>query len=59
MGLVIAIFIVTAAYIGYHASQEVPEEGGGHNISTELEILNNSLKPIHSIQEYSLVKSMI
>ena len=42
MGLVIAMFIITAAYVGFHASQEQPEDAGGHNITTELEILNNN-----------------
>ena len=41
MGLVIAMFIITAAYVGFHASQEPPEDAGGHSSTTELEILNN------------------
>ena len=42
MGLVIAMFIITAAYVGFHASQNQPEDAGGHNITTELEILSNN-----------------
>ncbi|MGY5149231.1 MAG: hypothetical protein ACW9W3_04135 [Candidatus Nitrosopumilus sp. bin_68KS] len=40
MGLVIAMFIVTAVYVGYHAMQQPVEEGEGHNI--ELEFLNEN-----------------
>ena len=42
MGLVIAMFIITAAYVGYHASQE-PADVGGHDINIELEILSTDL----------------
>ena len=42
MGLVIAMFIITAAFVGFHASQDQPEDAGGHSITTELEILNNN-----------------
>ena len=35
MGLVIAVFIITAVYVGYYASQDVGEEGEAHNISLE------------------------
>ena len=34
IGLVIAIFIITAAYVGFHASQE-PIEAGGHGIQMD------------------------
>lgn len=40
MGLVIAMFIITAAYVGFHASQQEPAEG--HSIPVELEILNEN-----------------
>ncbi len=43
MGLVIAMFIITAAYVGYHASQE-PADVGGHDINMELETLSADLK---------------
>ena len=42
IGLVIAMFVITAAYVGFHASQDQPEDAGGHSITTELEILNNN-----------------
>ena len=34
IGLVIATFIITAGYVGYHASQ-APVETGGHSITIE------------------------
>jgi hypothetical protein len=37
MLLVIAMFIIVGAYVGYHASQQTGEE---HGIAIELEILN-------------------
>ena len=38
MGLVIAMFIITAAYVGFHASHQEPE-AKGHNIPIEAELL--------------------
>lgn len=35
IGLVVAVFIVTAVYVGYYASQDIGEEGETHNISLE------------------------
>ena len=34
MGLVVAVFIITAVYVGYHASQDIGE-GETHDISLE------------------------
>jgi hypothetical protein len=42
MALVIAMFVIVGVYVGYHASQQVPEEGEGHNITIELETFNES-----------------
>ena len=42
IALVIAIFIIVGVYVGYHVSQQEPLEGEGHNITIELETLNNS-----------------
>ena len=41
IGLVIAMFIITAGYVGYHASQ-APVEAGGHNITIEPETLDEN-----------------
>lgn len=35
IGLVIATFIVAAAYVGYHESMQDPYEAKGHGIPTE------------------------
>ena len=59
MGLVIAMFIITAAYVGYHASQEPPEDGGGHSITTELEILNNNANSSQLLVDPNASKSAI
>ena len=42
IALVIAVFIIVGIYVGYHASQQEPLEGESHNITIELETLNNS-----------------
>ena len=51
--LVIAMFIVTAAYVGYHASQNQPtEEIKGHSI--EFEILNTESDSIQTMLNLKL-----
>ena len=35
MGIVIAVFIITAIYVGYYAFQEHSQEGEAHHISPE------------------------
>ena len=42
IGLVIAMFIITAGYVGYHASQD-PVEAGGHSITIEPETLEENV----------------
>ena len=42
MLLVIAMFIIVGAYVGYHASQQTGDEVEEHNITIELEILNEN-----------------
>jgi hypothetical protein len=41
MGLVIATFIITAVFVGYHASQESDQMAEGHNELMELMFLSN------------------
>ena len=56
--LVIAMFIITAGYVGYHASQNQPvEEIKGHRIQSE--ILNIGIDSTHAIQNLKLDKSII
>ena len=59
MGLVIAMFIITAAYVGFHASQEPPEDAGGHSITTELEILNNNANSSQLLVDPNTIKPAI
>lgn len=41
IGLVIAIFIITGAYVGYHASQQSMEIAEGHDVKIELDMFNH------------------
>lgn len=59
MGLVIAMFIITAAYVGYHASQQSMDEVEGHNVVIELEILHENPEAIQIFQTYNPSKSII
>ena len=40
MVLVIAMFVIVGAYVGYHASQQVEEEGKAHSINMDLELFS-------------------
>lgn len=51
IGLVIAMFVITGAYVGYHASQQPVDESGGHNIAIELEAMNKNYEPIQTFQK--------
>ena len=46
MGLVIAMFVITAAYVGMHAAEEKKEYkkdyADGHNIEQEISIFNEN-----------------
>jgi Tfp pilus assembly protein PilW len=47
IGLVIAMFIITAVFVGYHASQNSHEEIiQGHNSLVELDLFSNSQEQI-------------
>ena len=59
MALVIAMFIIVGVYLGYHASQQVPEESEGHNITIELEILNESSGLVQILQNPELRKTIL
>ena len=58
IGLVIAMFIITGAYVGYHASQQPIEIAEGHDVKTELDVLNHDLT-IQILQSSKLDKSII
>ncbi|NJK78360.1 MAG: hypothetical protein HC944_06890 [Nanoarchaeota archaeon] len=56
IGLVIAIFIVAAVYVGYHAMQN-HTEAEGHDI--ELEFQNKNTRIIQAFQNTILFKVII
>ena len=58
IGLVVAMFIITAAFVGYHASQE-PVEAGGHDIDVDLEIMSQNSKSIQIIEYHNNHKNII
>ncbi|MFB5636124.1 hypothetical protein [Candidatus Nitrosopumilus sediminis] len=58
MALVIAMFIIVGVYVGYHASQQVPE-AEEHNISIELEMLNESSGFVQILQNPELRKTIL
>ncbi|BDQ30944.1 hypothetical protein [Nitrosopumilus zosterae] len=46
MGLVMAMFIITAVYVGYHAMQQPVEEIKDHNVEFELLNVNSGIEQI-------------
>ena len=58
IGLVVAMFIITAAFVGYHASQE-PVEAGGHNIEIDLEIMSQSSKSSQVVEHHNIYKNVV
>ena len=57
MGLVIAMFIITAVYVGYHAMQQPVEEAEGHNV--EFGFLNENSGIIQTFQNTALLKIVV
>lgn len=56
IGIVIAVFIIAAVFVGYHASQEPREEmAEGHGL-TELDTLNNQAKQTMNILHVKAVQ---
>lgn len=56
MSIVIAFIIIVAGYVGYNASQEVPE-AEGHGISTGLNILDTDI--IQPYQKQTIIKLIV
>ena len=54
MLLVIAMFIIVGVYVGYHASQQTGEEAEEHNITIEIEILNEDSELVQIYQNPEL-----
>jgi hypothetical protein len=57
MGLVIAMFIITAVYVGYHAMQQPVEDGEGHHI--ELGSLDENTGIIQALHHTTIFKIII
>ena len=51
MGLVIAMFIITAAYVGFHAADQPVEEAKGHDITIEPKVLGNEVEMIQVLEK--------
>ena len=57
MGLVIAMFIITAAYVGYHAASDQPvKDAKGHDIAIEPKILNIGFEPLQTLEKSNFFK---
>ena len=60
IGLVIAMFIIVGGYVGYHASQQIMDEKvDGHDITVELEILNENPELFETLQYHEIRKSIL
>jgi hypothetical protein len=56
IGLVVVMFIVTGAYVGYHASQQPVEEAEGHDVTLELELFGEDSGSILALEYHELKK---
>jgi hypothetical protein len=60
IGLVIAMFLIVAVYVGYHASQEFAEGGAvGHGMIIDLKLAETSPELLHIIEKQDGYKSII
>lgn len=59
MLLVIAMFIIVGVYVGYHVSQQAGEDVEEHNITIELEILNEKSGMVQIYQNLEFKKSIL
>ncbi|MGY5151686.1 MAG: hypothetical protein ACW9XA_05400 [Candidatus Nitrosopumilus sp. bin_6a] len=60
IALVIAIFIIVGVYVGYHVSQQEALEGGeAHNITVELETLNDNSESVQILQNPEIRKTIL
>lgn len=55
IGIVIAVFIITAVFVGYHASQESHEMAEGHKEITELKTFGSKAEQSIQIPQYKAV----
>ena len=59
IGLVIAMFLIVAVYVGYNASQEYSEGAGGHSIPIDLSIMETTPELLQIIEKQNGFKSII
>jgi hypothetical protein len=59
MLLVIAMFIIVGAYVGYHVSQQAGEEIEEHEVTIELEILNENSRLVQIYQNPELKMKLL
>jgi len=59
IGLVIAMFLIVAAYVGYNASQNYSEDVGGHDIQIDLNIVETAPELLQIIEKQDGYKSII
>ncbi len=53
------MFIIVGVYVGYHSSQQVGEEAEEHNVTIELEILNERSGMVQIYQNPEFKKSIL
>ncbi len=53
------MFITTAVYVGYHASQNTSDDGYGHSIPVDLEILETTPELLQIIEKQQGFQSII
>ena len=59
IGLVIAMFIITGAYVGYHASQQPIEEAEGHDVTMEFQLFNENAESAPALPYDEFRKSFL
>ena len=59
IGLVIAMFLIVAAYVGYNASQNYSEDAGSHDIQIDLNIVETAPELLQIIEKQDGYKSII
>ena len=59
IGLVVVMFLSTAVYVGYHASQNYSEDAGGHYIPIDLNILETTPDLLQIIEKHDGYQSII
>ena len=59
IGLVIAMFLIVAVFVGYNASQSANEEMGGHSITIEPISLETTPQVLEIIENQGTLRAII